>query len=490
MTDSEQVVVAQIGDKIITVDEFRYNYEFGFPHLKKGPDGKRSFLEYMIKEEILAHEGYRLGLDKSERIKKLEKELLDELLVEELFIKEVHDKIKITPDEINDAITKSKVKWKLRYWVEPNLEYANSVCRAMQEQGYSAVVDKILRSNPEVKMKPEDFETDYLTWLDVTPELLEAIKNIPIGEISDPIEINGAYYIFQIVDIRREPLTEYEIQTNAGRYKKILFYRKVKEEALRFVSDFMTPKNVVTKGDAFRKLSAALYAWEKKNEKSKNDFNEMLKSVDDIYSAIFKLKQDLNQTLVTFENGQWTISDFLSRFDVKSARLNAKDEQELRTALNQQIALKVRNHFFTLEAIDRKLHLAPSVQNQLQIWRDKWVYEKVRDRYTINLRINEDQARKYFLEFKDRYKIRWDDEPTFNEFESQSKRDAYIKKAKLILEQKIDSLIAVYPVVINQAVLDTITVIDFKKSKWASLQVYKMSSNRLARPIVDPAWGF
>lgn len=43
----------------------------------------------MIKEKLLVLEGYRMGLDRGQRIQNLESELIVELLVEELFKKEV-----------------------------------------------------------------------------------------------------------------------------------------------------------------------------------------------------------------------------------------------------------------------------------------------------------------------------------------------------------------------------------------------------------------
>lgn len=488
--DSEQTIVARVGEKTITVNDFKYNYEFGLPHLKQSPDRKRSYLEFIIKEQMLSLEGYRLGLDESERVQRLEDDLLEELLVEELFEKEVHEKIKISPEQIREAVTKSKVKWKLRYWVEPAPDYANSVCQAMRQRGYSAVVSDILNNNPEVKLELEDFETDYLTWLDVSTELLDAIKDLPIGEISDPVEINGLYFIFQMVDIRREPLTEYEIQHRAESYRQTLFYRKVKENAARFVSNFMTPKNVVTNGDAFRKLSSALFEWHKKQEQLPENFMQAVESAAEKESALFDLKNNLNRTLVSFENGKWTIQDFLSRFDVNSIKANFQDKNEYREALNQQIAVKVRNHFFVKEAEKRGLHKSLSVKKELQAWQDKWVYEEARQQYLQNLKITDDQARTYFDRYKDKYKIRWDDEPKFEDFINQAKRDAYIQNAQSILNQKIDSLKQIYPIVIYQAVLDTIVVIDFEKSRWASFQIFKRSSGRMARPIVDPAWGF
>ena len=200
--DPEQVVVARIGNRTITAKQFRSNYEFGLPHLKQGPDRKLSYLNYMIMEEVLSQDGFKHGLDRTERVQKLEKDLLDELLVEELFQTEIKDEIKISPDQIRDAITKSNVKWKLRYWVEPDELYANRIAAAMKEQGYSRVLEDILTRNPEINLNPKDFETQYLSWLDVSEDVLDVIKNVAVGDISNPIEIDGKYFIFQVLDIR------------------------------------------------------------------------------------------------------------------------------------------------------------------------------------------------------------------------------------------------------------------------------------------------
>ena len=80
----ESGIVAHVGEHAITAREFKLNYEFGFAHLKNSPDKKFSYLGYMINETLLSIEGYRLGLDKTERVQRLEQTLLEELLVEEV----------------------------------------------------------------------------------------------------------------------------------------------------------------------------------------------------------------------------------------------------------------------------------------------------------------------------------------------------------------------------------------------------------------------
>ena len=54
--------------------------------------------------------------------------------------------------------------------------------------------------------------------------------------------------------------------------------------------------------------------------------------------------------------------------------------------------------------------------------------------------------------------------------------------------KKSDALMEDLGVELNHAVLDTIQVIDFAKSRWATVQLYRTGSNRLAYPTVDPSW--
>ena len=93
---------------------------------------------------------------------------------------------------------------------------------------------------------------------------------------------------------------------------------------------------------------------------------------------------------------------------------------------------------------------------ELADWRDKWVYHELRTELVRDLAVS----------------------------------DSLNAQSLARLRRTIDSLKTIYPVRINDAVLDTLKMIDFKKSRWASMQVYKRSSGRMAVPVVDPDWGF
>ncbi len=486
--DPENIVVAQVGDRVITVGDFRKNYECGLPHLKSGPDRKKSYLDYMIKESLLSQEGYKLGLNRSGRVQRLEEDLKNELLVEELFTREVKDKITVSPEEIKQAIQKSKVSFKLRYWYEPNKTYADRVCNAMRQRGYTAVVDEILGGNPELNLKPKDFETDYLTDMDTSEELLAAIENLPMGEISDPVLIDGVYYIFQVTDVRRKPLTDYELTERADSYRQILFYRKLNKAAIKYVSSIMTPLNLTTKGEPFRRLADALFEWNKLDSLHQSSFRHAIENAAPEQKALYAAREMLGQPLTSFGKGGWTVAEFLDRLNPMKLQKSFNDRSLLRSALNDEIAMSVRNQVLVDLAKNKKLERSETVQKSLQEWRDKWVYEECRKNFSSPIQVGDQDLHRYFSQFSDRYRIRPTDSLTVTWNDARVRRDALHNQVVARLSQVTDSLRSVFPVTVNKAVLDTITTIE-SKSRWMSLQVFKNSSHRLATPIVDPGWG-
>lgn len=486
--ESDPDIVAYVGEQEISVRDFQLNYEFGFAHLKKTNDRKYSYLKYMINEALLSQEGYRLGLDESERVKNQEAQLLEELLVEELFRKKVDESIIISDDEIKDAITKSTVKWKLQYWVELKLKNAFDVYNSMQVSGYTKVVQEILADNPEENRDLKDLETGYLTWLDLPPELLEKIKDLGIGEISKPIELQGVYFLIQITDITRSGISDADYQNTYNRFKQILFYREQKERAASFVANFMNPKNVITKGEEFRILANALSGWNQQGSNS-NSFLERVEKAGKTEPALLELKNNLEKTFITFDDEDWTLKEFLNMFDPHSIKAKPLYKQLFREQLKHQIAITIRNYFFVKEAIYLELDKSEVVKNQLDAWRNKWVYEEARRLFSMDIKIDNTEAEKYFDDHVSRYVTQNRKQPEFSEVVSQVKRDVYIEQAKRLLETKIEQLKKNTLIKINRAVLDTITVSDSDKSRATNVFLFKSSSSKLAFPTVDPAWG-
>ncbi len=483
----EDDIIACVGDYKIYARDFQLNYEFGFAHLKTKDNKKLSYLEHMIDEALLSQEGYRLKLDLSEQIKNKEKALFNDLLVEELFKKEVDDKITISNDEIKDAISKSKVKWKLRYWVEPDLNDAKKVYSLIQKKGYEDVVQELLNTQ-EVKSNIKDYETDYLTWLDIPPTLLEKIKDLQINKISKPIKIENVFILVEVTEIKSNILADYDYQVTSDRYKQILFYREQKKQSGIFINNFMNPKEVVTKGREFKLILTALEEWKKLSTPPLN-FAIAVENANNSQPNLFLLKNHYENTLVTFKDGSLSIKEFLIRFNSTKITAKALEKRKLYNQLNHQIAITVRDHFFIEEALLRGLDKSISLESELKMWRDKWVYDKLRRELTNNVKIDEAAVLEYFNTHKNSYKTKTGIEPTLIEFVNQVKQDAYFDQTFKILENKITLLKKDFPVRINKELLDSVKVLDSEKSRWANVFLFKGNSSRMAIPTVDPSWG-
>jgi hypothetical protein len=454
--NSKSPVVAKVGDRVITRREFRQNYETGFAHLKTGNNPKETYLNFMIREKLLALEGQRLGLDETEKVKKAEQKLRDELLIEALINKRVKSKIKVSPEEIKKEIEKSKVSFKFRYWMEPTLKRANEVAKDMRERGYAEVVDDLNRTKREQPViDPAKLVSDYMTDLDVSPEILEAIKDVPIGKISDPVSLNGTYYIFQVLDIRRKALLETEYLSKASRFEQIIFYRKLEKRLGGYVDSLMTPKNVVTKRAAFELLLDALHSWSRLPQSEDADFLQAVENADEKSPALLKLRNNLDAAFFTYDAGRLSIADFLSHFNVNRFLKRKESGNTFRQDLQSAVALAIRDYFMAKEAADIELKDFPELQGEFNEWHDKWVYEETRDHLLHNLTVD-----------------------------SKDTMNAY----RQALSAEVENLKKQYPVTINHAVLDTISVIEFKKSHWAHFQVFKAGTNRQAFPNVDPNW--
>lgn len=481
--------IARIGNQVITASEFRSNYEFGMPFLKKGAHPKETYLEFMVREKILAQEGYRLGLDRCDQVKTNEKALLSELLLEELFDREIKSKIVISEEEVREATIKAQVSWKFRYWFEPNLSDAQAIQQAMKEMGYARVVSELLQSNPEVALKPQNFESGYMTWMEIDPAILEAIKDLPAGDISEPVFINGVYVIFQITDIQRKAFTEILLREEAERMRQVLFYRKALDGVRRYVDDLMTPKKVVTKGDAFVLLADAVAEWKAYNHAGGNEFKQAVQGANRETRKLYELKKNLDKTLTVFAGGRWSIADMLERLDPTALKSNPEQIHAFRNELNQRIAITLRNHFIAEQAQKLGLQRRPRVQRTLQLWRDKWVYDQSRQYFLRDLSVDSVQVLDYFLKNRTKYQQIKGKEATFSDFRKEARRDLYLEMARgelmkrtLVLQQK-------YPVKIYHEVLDTISVSASTSSRWMSVQLFKSGTGHMAVPIVDPAWG-
>ena len=476
--NSKEAIVAAVGDNVISVKDFLINYESGLPHLKNGANPKEKYLTYMINELLLAQAGYELGLDRTDRIKKMEEQIRRELLVETVFDAKVKKNIVLSEQEIREAVQESRISWKMQFWSAPDLHSAREMRRQMVKIGFDKALINALEKNREINMHPKDFQTGYVSWLDLDEEVLNKIENLQINEISEPIFMKDRYFLVRITDIRRKALTEYDYQNEYEKYRQILFYKKLKQQASAYIKKVMEPQNVTTKRQPLEELCRLISSFFEQD--SIQNITEYIKGQN---KAAF-----LNTKLVYFGAKAWTVEQTLQKINFASIkRQRFKNKLPLTKIVSLEIALAVRNETLVAIAENEGLDKNPEVLRQLQRWKQKWVYREMRKTMGKNIRLKKKDLRTYFQTHLATFRA-MEDNPRFEDFEKRVQRVAYRDSLRKLMLKKVTELRRIYPVKINYDVLDTLQTVPFTGNSGMSLQIFKRSSQRLAAPIVDGIW--
>ncbi len=431
----EGAIVATVGGEPIYARDFVLNYELGFHHLYRGGNTRLSYLNRIIDEKLLALEGIRRGLLDHAEVNRNIEDLRDELLVEQVFQRYVNDSVRITPQDITLAMQQDQTSFRLRYLPAKSSLEARRVRDEALRTGLPALILEYVSKNDEHNLHPADFESPYVKSYDLRPDLMAAIIDLPVGEISTPVPYHGQFLLLEVVDIRREPVSP--SGEARATFEQVVFNQKAKVMARDFIGSMMKPLDVRLKPSSYRSLREEI--WQLYQEQPlQGNLLTALQARED--SATKQLRFTLDDVLITTSDGDWTVREFLAAFPATRYPLRHERREEFENDLYDAVGLTLRDHYFVKRALEEDLDEDPVLRHELALWTDKWVYRVLLEEITEG----EEVVKEIVLRLRNRY-----------------------------------------PVVVHRAVLDTLTL---SPPNYVGLTVLKGHTLRPAFPVADPVW--
>lgn len=428
-------IVATVGGEPIYAKDFVLNYELGFPHLYRGGNTRLAYLSRIIDEKLLALEGIRRGLLEHAEVKRNIEDLKAELLVEQVFQRYVNDSVRITPQDITMAMQEDRTSFRLRYLPAKSSLEASRLRDEALRKGLPALILELVSENDGHNLHPSDFESPYVKSHDLHPDLMAAIINLPVGEISAPVPYHGQFLLLQLVDIRREPLSP--SAESRATFEHIVFNQKAKVLARDFIGAMMKPLDVRLKTASYKLLREELWQWRQERPPHGSLLTALLaREASDTENLCLVL----DDVLIITSDGDWTVREFLAAFPAARYPMRHERREEFENDLYDAIGLTLRDYYFVQRALEEGMDEDPAIRHELALWTDKWVYRVLR----------EDLA---------------DGEETIGE--------------------TLRRLRDLYPVAVNHSVLDTLTL---SPPNHAGLTVLKGHTLRPAFPVADPVW--
>jgi len=204
----EEEIVAKVGDRIITKDFFKSSYEFSLSTLRLGENPRRTYLNHMINELLIANEGYTQGFVKNRYVTTRVKNRTNNLLLESFYTKNVYNKVNIPDDKIVDVLKKSTIKFRLLIWPTPSLEKAAEAYDAANESSLEEFIDKVISKLEVRNVDRKNFETDWMDYLEIRPDIFaEILTLVQTGKSRKiPIILMGSDFWRGLIDWFKEQM--------------------------------------------------------------------------------------------------------------------------------------------------------------------------------------------------------------------------------------------------------------------------------------------
>lgn len=488
----DDIIIAKVGDRIISAGEFKSSFEFSFAPFRTGSNPREVYLNYMIKELLISNEGFSQGFNNSQYVKSRYKNRLNNNLLQSFYAKYVHGKVNIPDKEIEEATKRATIKFRLMIWPVPSLEDGNNAYREASKSGLEDYVEKQITKLEIKNVDKKYFETDWLDFLDLRPELLAEIQNLEMGKTSTPIPYNGGYALFQLLGINREPIKSDELKYGARR-KKIrarLFNIESDKIIHNLMDSVLTPLDVRAKNKTIDQIVEPLYSWVRAGIPEYGTIVQNLKEASDTsQSYILELKKLLPELLVTTINEKITVEDYFNYMNYHRRIINlSQSPLDMKNRLVTEIGNMIKNNTFISIAEKENFQDSIRIVRDMKLWEQKWTYDSYRKYLVDNIEIAEDEMKSYF---KDRWKelsIAEVDSTRFYHYENDVYNVLLFEKQTELLDKELAELKERYPVWINEEALNNLELSDGPQTMETSLFATKNFTGEKIVPDADMKW--
>lgn len=486
----DSMIVASVGTRKITAQEFLLNYEFGPAFPKRDKNSKLRYLNFMIYEKLLALDGYARGVDKTDDVQHAVAEITGDLATEELYKEDIVKHIKVSERVIQEGIRKDRRTLSVR-WIYKRT--ADEMMRQYRLLNRGVSFDSLFHAQLSDSVTHDDRSmeiTGFRLGLK-NPFLAAVLDTLHMGSRSAIIHPPDGYYILQLTNASNTPLaTESEIMKS---------HEDVERALVQHISDSLSDGYVNTvmqehHPTIIRKVIDILQTHLAKNILSASKFSDwkLAERLATRWGSVEYVNPDGKQTLADFKQTGYTVNDFLKWYHAREENfhLSTGSAEALFTSLEQLVWRMVRDKLLTERAFKRGFQYNDVVKKQSRWWKDKIVYRRVREGLRDSIKVNDDLLRVFYREHQKEYKNDKGELLPFEKAKDDVAKAYYENELTKRSVHEILKLKETYNVTINEQVMNALYVDTENQPRAIDVYVAKKGGifPRPAFPTIDYEW--
>lgn len=370
-------ILAKIGDRSITVDEFinRAEYTIRPPYCNREYYIHRKIvLNSLIAEKLMALEaGTADELTMNERYQNYITGRKEQAMRTILYQKIAVEKVKLDTSEIKQAFKLAGRKYKLRFCSLND----NNIAHELKTSAMTT--NKSLTDVCKQQFGIDELPVHEIEWDSQSEGAIQDAlftKSLKKGQLIGPVKTADDHYLLMEVEgwIDRPVISETAVKHRWNGVKEYLTTKYASQKYGEYAARIMRGKKVEFNGPVFFKLAEMLAPiYIKIPEDTKETFNDLfwqkertpapeIKEIDDI----------INEQLLQINDQVWTVRDFKNELErhplvFRNRRMSHQDFPE---QFKLAIVDLIRDKYITQDAYKKGYDKLTIVQQQVAMWED------------------------------------------------------------------------------------------------------------------------
>jgi len=384
--------LATTGSITISSEEFTRRYEFT-PHpqnkISNLIDPKREFLLTIIAEKLLAQEASKLGLNRDEDLASLINYLKGIFLRDALYQIEIKNKITFSDSLFKIGQERIKKIFSLKFLFAQDINEIDSLYTLLNNK---VNFDSLLVTRDEYA---EQDSIKKVTFGEMHPLVENQVYNLLPGLFSKPIKMKEGWYIFKVSSIETKGGISLDEETKV---KRIISNRIEDELYEKFYKDFFQGITVSTDKELFEQLVNQFFNYLNENEKQFSKTAKVNFQLGEVeLKEITKLmRNEHSKTFIKFPENPISVKQFLNYLMFSGINFNQVDFSYIQKILSTTVFNYIKNELLIREALKRGYDKLPSVQNELKIWNEYYLSQRLMNKIYLSKSATDEEALHFY----------------------------------------------------------------------------------------------
>lgn len=390
-------VVAEVANQKITAREFLFRLELSpfITHKSAWNQDslKSDFLYSLVAERLWYLDALEKGLTESEEFRFYFKPLEDIFLRDALFKKEVEEKVKLSAEDVSNALNKAQYKMIAKILTSSDSGLINELYYKLQTTDN---YDSLLTTFPFAFVSANQFEITLGSIKD--EEVENYLFALSPNEFTKPIKSEVGWVIFFIKDKLFTPI-DISDEAKVNKIKNIVRTRRIMLRTNEYLQNLLGNITINIDETSFRIVAEKIYERINSSARLKKDSSGFILNDND-YRVIKSQLGVENLTRVMFKvfDQEVTLWDFLSNLAFEEHRFQSIEKNIIFQKLNRIAKDFVQQQVLTYQAKKSGVDRQKNIYDELEIWKQNYLAQLNKLTFLDSARVDDNELNQFLEE--------------------------------------------------------------------------------------------